>query len=119
MSQMPEFSSVERSAEEDKRATVTDTIDRVLIDDADAAEKRVSSNPNVTAFKGWEERAIPMARLDAMNDRMITILKDLLGDSQFINEDGLKQIAGNYVSRSLSRQLEQGDNRRSLESQFK
>jgi hypothetical protein len=119
MSQMPEASSVERSAEEEKRGTIVGTIDQILDADADEAEDRVSNNPNITAFKGWEEEAVTNARLDAMNNRMYVVLKDILGENSGLDNDKVKIIANNYVSSKLTREIAASTNHQALEAQFK
>ena len=115
MDKTPEVSSIEGSAEKETQGIVFDTIDRILVAGADEAEKKVSTNPNVTAFSGWENEAVPGARLDAMNNGMYSILKEILGESSDFDEDKVKKAAEDYVAKMVSRQQETNAN----ELQFK
>jgi hypothetical protein len=102
MNQTPETNPIDNSIEKETQSNPIDVIDNILVTSADEAEEKASTNPNVTAFNGWEE-TIPGVRREAMNKGAYSILKDILGESPDFSEDKVRQAAEDYVTKMVIR----------------
>lgn len=106
MNQSPEALNVEKLNEKEKQNTVFDAFDQMLLAESEEAEKRVASNPNVTAFVGWENETVSAAKLEAMINKAHSTFSELLSEVPDFDDNKIRQVAEAYVNKMLARKRE-------------